>query len=234
MSLIILCASHLKTEQNAEQMREMLDSQMSQTKVCDVYVSYTGLSLEFDDSRVHLIKQPEEQLAQFQHYKRLVRTLCDTCILHSENYAIFTDDDDIMAPERNAEYLRLIRDRIDVVRIDKSVVRFSLDQRVSSLQEALKRSVCDKLHEYVDLCLRGDVLLRFVDEVDGENYISDCVFNMIVQRYIIDNPAKCIEIETNKPLYYYRYSMFRGVRHKYLKEANKLPRNGVKDVEINI
>lgn len=232
MSLIILCASHLKTEKNIEQMREMLDSQMSQTRVCDVYVSYTGLSLEYDDPRVHLIKQPEPQLAQFQHYKRLVQTLWDDGILHSENYAIFTDDDDIMDPERNDKYFDLIRPGIEVVRIDKSIVRFSMDcdinDHATSLQSAVLKSgivILDYLRprEYVDLCLRGDLLLRFVDEVDGENYISDCTFNMIVHQYILNNPAKCLEVITNKPLYYYRYSMFRGVRHKYLEEANNIP-----------
>jgi len=213
-------------------MREMLDSQMSQTKVCDVYVSYTGLSLEYDDPRVHLIKQPEPQLAQFQHYKRLVMTLWDVGIIHSENYAIFTDDDDIMEPERNAEYLRFIRPGLEVIRMNNSVVRFSMDceinDRNTSLQSAVLKSgivVLDYLRprEYVDLCLRGDVLLRFVDEVDGENYISDCIFNMVVHRYILNNHSKCLEVVTKKPLYYYRYSMFRGVRHKYLDELNNIP-----------
>lgn len=225
MSLIILCASHLKTQQNVKQMREMLDSQMSQTIVCDIYVSYTGLSLDFDDPRVHLIKQPEPQLAQFQHYKRLSRTLWDSGILHSENYAIFTDDDDIMDPERNATYLRLIGagSSVEVVRIDKSVVRFSMDCDINDHAGAVLKSgiILDYMNpsEYVDLCIRGDLLLGFTDEVDGENYISDCKFNMVVVRYIFDNPAKCIEIEAKNPLYYYRYSMFRGVRHK----ANNLP-----------
>jgi len=210
-------------------MREMLDSQMNQTTVCDVYVSYTGLSLKYDDPRVHLIKQPDEQLAQFQHYKRLTSWLWDSGILHSENYAIFTDDDDIMDPERNAAYFGLIRGGIEVVCIDKSVVRFSMDcdikDHATSLQNAVLKSgivILDYLspREYVDLCLRGDLLLRFVNEVDGENYISDCKFNMIVHQYILNNPAKCLEVVTKKPLYYYRYSMFRGVRHKYLEEIN--------------
>ena len=231
MSLIILCASHLKNEQNIGHMREMLASQMSQTRVCDVYVSYTGLSLDFDDSRVHLIKQPEPQLAQFQHYQRLVRTLLDSGILHSKNYAIFTDDDDIMDAERNATYLRLIGGRIEVVCIDKSVVRFSNDcdinEHDNSLRNAMLKSgiVIDyaRPREYVDLCIRGDLLLDFVDAVDGEKYESDCMFNMLVGRYIFDNPGKCLEIEAKKPLYYYRYTMFREARHKYLEDINNLP-----------
>jgi hypothetical protein len=228
MSLIILCASHLKTEQNVEQMREMLDSQMNQTSICDIYVSYTGLSLEYDDPRVHLIKQPEPQLAQFQHYKRLVRTLWDAGILHSENYAIFTDDDDIMDPERNAAYLKLIRAGIEVVRIDKSVIRFSMDcdinEHATSLQSAVLKSgiILDYMNpsEYVDLCLKGDVLMEFLQYVDGEKYVCDCDFNHRCCIYICNNPKVCIEVVAKKPLYYYRYSMFRGVRHKYLEEVN--------------
>jgi hypothetical protein len=210
-------------------MREMLASQMFQTHLCDVYVSYTGLSLDFDDPRVHLMKQPEPQLAQFQHYKRLVGMLLKSGVLHSENYAIFTDDDDIMDPERNATYLRLIGagSSVEVVRIDKSVVRFSNDCNINehgvSLQNASGIVIeYARPSEYVDLCIRGDLLLEFMDEVDGEKYESDCKFNMVVVRYIFDNPAECIEIEANKPLYYYRYSIFRCVRHKYLKEANNL------------
>lgn len=233
MSLIILCASHLKTERNVEHMKEMLVSQMFQTHVCDVYVSYTGLSLEFDDPRVHLIKQPEEHLAQFQHYQRLVRTLLDSGVLHSENYAIFTDDDDIMDAERNATYLRLIGagSSVEVVCIDKSVVRFSNDcdinEHANSLRNAMLKSgiVIDyaRPREYVDLCIRGDLLLGFVNEVNREKYESDCLFNMLVQRYIVNNPGKCIEVEVKKPLYYYRYMMFREARHKYLEEINNLP-----------
>ena len=231
MSLIILCASHLKTEKNVGHMKEMLASQMLQTHVCDVYVSYTGLSLDFDDPRVHLIKQPEEHLAQFQHYQRLVRTLLDNGVIHSQNYAIFTDDDDIMDPERNATYLRFIGGGVEVVFIDKSVVRFSNDcdinEHASSLQNALLKSgiVIEyaRPREYVDLCVRGDLLLGFVDAVDGEKYESDCMFNMLVGCYMFDNPGKCIEVEAKKPLYYYRYTMFREARHKYLEEANNLP-----------
>ena len=231
MSLIILCASHLKNEQNVGHMREMLASQMLQTRVCDVYVSYTGLSLEFDDTRVHLMKQPEEQLAQFQHYQRLVRTLLDSGFLHSENYAIFTDDDDIMDVERNATYLRLIRGGIEVVRIDKSVVRFSNDcdiyEHSHSLQKAMIKSgiVLNYMRpsEYVDLCIRGDMLLGFMEHVDGEKYESDCKFNLVVGRYIFDNRGKCVDIDAIKPLYYYRYTLFREVRHKYLEMINNLP-----------
>lgn len=221
MSLIILCASHLKTERNVEHMREMLVSQMFQTNVCDVYVSYTGLSLDFDDSRVHLMKQPEEQLTQFQHYQRLVRDLLDSGVLHSKNYAIFTDDDDIMDAERNATYLRLIGAGVEAVRIDKSVVRFSNDcnviERSVSIQNALIRSGIIMDHarpsEYVDLCIRGDLLLGFVETVDGEKYTADCCLNAKVIQYIYDNPAKCVVVEAKKPLYYYRYTMFRGCRH---------------------
>lgn len=231
MSLIILCASHLKNVQNVEQMKEMLSSQMFQTHVCDVYVSYTGLSLESDDPRVHLIKQPEEQLAQFQHYQRLVRTLLDIGVLHSENYAIFTDDDDIMDPERNATYLRLICSGVEVVCIDKSVIRFSNDcdinEHAVSIQNAFLKSgiVVEyaRPREYVDLCVRGDLLLGFVNQVDGEKYTSDCTFNMLVARYIFVNPDKCVNFEAKKPLYYYRYTMFREARHKYLEEMNNLP-----------
>lgn len=233
MSLIILCASHLKNEQNVGHMREMLASQMLQTHVCDVWVSYTGLSLEYDVPRVHLIKQPGEHLTQFQHYQRLVRTLLDNGVLHSQNYAIFADDDDIMDAERNATYLRLIGDgsRVEVVCIDKSVIRFSNDcnindQNVSLQNMMLKSGIVinyARPREYVDLCIRGDLLLGFMNQVDGEKYESDCLFNMLVQRYMFDNPGKCIEIEAKKPLYYYRYTMFREARHKYLKEINNWP-----------
>lgn len=234
MSLIILCASHLKTQQNVEQMREMLDSQMEQTVVCDIYVSYTGLSLHYDNPRVHLIKHPEPQLTQFQHYKLLTSWLWRAGILHSENYAIFTDDDDIMDPERNAEYLSLIRTGIEVARINKSVVRFSIDADImdhaTSFKDAFKRIgvVVDYLNpsEYVDLCLRGDVLIDFLNMIDGEKataYVCDCYFNQVVNDYVCLNPTTTIEIKAQKPLYYYRYSMFRGVRHKYLEELNNIP-----------
>ena len=231
MSIIILCASHLKTEQNVKHMREMLASQMLQTCVCDVYVSYTGISLDYDDPRVHLMKQPEEQLAQFQHYQRLVRTLLDCGVLHSQNYAIFTDDDDIMDAERNATYLRLIGSWIEVVCIDQSVVRFSNDcdinERSDSLEKAFLKSGIymeySRPSEYVDLCIRGDLLLGFMEHIDGDKYESDCKFNMVVKRYIFDNPAKCVVVEAKKPIYYYRYTMFREVRHKYLEMINNLP-----------
>jgi hypothetical protein len=136
-----------------------------------------------------------------------------------------------MDPERNAEYLRLIRVGIEVVRIDKSVVRFSMDcdinDHATSLQSAVLKSgiILDYMNpsEYVDLCLRGDVLMEFLKNVDGEKYVCDCDFNHQCCIYICNNPKVCIEVVAKKPLYYYRYSMFRGVRHKYLEEANNLP-----------
>ena len=220
MSLVVLCASHLKTERNVEQIIEMLDSQMAQTHVCDVYVSYTGLSLHYDNPRVHLIKQPEEHLTQFQHYRRLA----ESGIVHSENYAIFADDDDVMAPERNDEYLRLICPGLEVALIDKSVVRFSTDcdiqEHAATIRSiGLKEDVyfMDYMRprEYVDLCIRGDLLLTFIDMVDTEKYCCDCEFNMVVYDYLWRHRDSCIEITAKRPLYYYRYSMFRGVRHKY-------------------
>jgi hypothetical protein len=231
MSLVILCASHLKHEQNVEQMIEMLDSQMSQTQVCHVYVSYTGLSLHYDNPMVHLIKQPEDQLSQFQHYKKLVRQLLESGVIHSENYAIFTDDDDIMAPERNAEYLLLICPGLEVALIDKSVVRFSVDcdiqEHAATMQEiGLKDDVFIfnymNPREYVDLCIRGDLLMNFIDMVDGAKYCCDCEFNVVVYNYLTRHRDTCIEISAKKPLYYYRYSMFRGIRHKYLEELNNM------------
>ena len=233
MSLIILCASHLKDDNNVAQMREMLDSQMNQTTVCDIYVSYTGLSLNYDNPRVHLIKQPEPQLAQFQHYKLLTSWLWNVGILHSENYAIFTDDDDIMDPERNATYVRRIRPGIEAIRMVDSVIRFSEDcdvkERNDSLQSAFNRTGVViqylKPSEYVDLCLRGDILMQFLNEVDGEksqNYICDCHFNHAIKEYMNINQSTTLEIQAQKPLYYYRYSMFRSVRHKYLEKINEM------------
>jgi hypothetical protein len=212
MSLVVLCASHLKTERNVEQIIEMLDSQMAQTRVCDVYVSYTGLSLHYDNPRVHLIKQPEEHLTQFQHYKRLVCELLAIGVIHSENYAIFTDDDDIMAPERNAEYLRLLCPGLEVALIDKSVVRFSTDCDTNQLATTVWHM---RPREYVDLCLRGDLIMNFINMVPVDKYYSDCMFNKVVYNYLNRHPDTCIEVVAEKPLYYYRYEFMRGVRHKY-------------------
>jgi hypothetical protein len=230
MSLVVLCASHLKTERNVEQIIEMLDSQMSQSVVCDVYVSYTGLSLRYDHPRVHLIKQPEEQLTQFQHYKKLVEQLLASGDIHSENYAIFTDDDDIMSPERNSEYLRLISPGLDVALIDKSVVRFSTDcdiqEHAATMQSiGMKDDVLifNYMHprEYVDLCIRGDLLLNFIEFVDGEKYCCDCEFNVVVHNYLRGHQETCIEITAEKPLYYYRYSFYRTARHPYHVQLNE-------------
>jgi len=232
--LIILCASHLKTDENIVQMREMLDSQMAQTLLCDVYVSYTiesTHSFNYDNPRVHLIKQPESQLTQFQHYTRLIAQLWSDGSLHSKNYVIFTDDDDIMAPERNATYFEYIQDGIEVIRLENSVIRFSLDcniqERSYSIQDALKNSnvIITYLNpsEYVELCLRGDILMDFMNLIDDEkamNYVCDCGFNFKVKDYICANPETTRTIISTKPLYYYRYSMFRSVRHKYLEELN--------------
>jgi hypothetical protein len=224
MSLVVLCASHLKTDRNVELMIEMLDSQMAQTQVCDVYVSYTGLSLHYDNPRVHLIKQPEVHLTQFQHYKRLVD------MVHYENYAIFADDDDIMAPERNAAYLRLISPGLEVALIEKSVVRFSVEcdiqEHATKMREiGLKQQVyfMDYMRprEYVDLCIRGDLLGNFIDEVDVEKYTCDCEFNMVVYDYLCRHRNTCTEVVANKPLYYYRYTMFREARHPYLVQLNE-------------
>lgn len=227
MSLVVLCASHLKTERNVEMMTEMLDSQMAQTIVCDVYVSYTGLSLHYDNPKVHLIKQPEEHLTQFQHYKRIVD---NSDIVHSENYAIFTDDDDIMAPERNAAYLQLICHGLEVALIDKSVVRFSVEcdiqeHAIEMREIGLKQQVyfMDYMRprEYVDLCVRGDLLRQFIDIVDREKYTCDCEFNAIVSDYVRVHEDKSIVVVANKPLYYYRYTMFREARHPYLVQLNE-------------
>ena len=175
-SLIILCASHLKNEQNVTQIIEMLDTQMQQTQICDIYVSYTGISLNYNNPRVHLIKQPEHHLTQFQHYVRLIRALWASHTIHSENHVIFTDDDDLMSPERNETYLKLIRPEIDIIVLVKGISRFSLDidiiDRASSLQHALNKSGFDVnyLHpsEYVDNCVRGDVLHEIISQIDEE------------------------------------------------------------------
>jgi hypothetical protein len=224
MSLVILCASHLKQDINVIHMIEMLNSQMKQTTVCDVYVSYTGLSLNYDNPRVHLFKQPEPHLTQFQHYKRLTKLLCDTGVIHSENYAIFTDDDDIMAPERNAEYLRLIHTGIEVVLINKSILRFSLEYdltKPASLEKEFnkKGQVVPYLtpNEYVELCLRGDILVKFMDWMDekkSKNYVGDCLFYFNVIDYIDKNPDTTLKIDAEKPLYHYRYSMLIGDRFR--------------------
>jgi hypothetical protein len=187
-------------------------------------VSYTGLSLHYDNPRVHLIKQPEVHLTQFQHYKRLVD------IVHPEKYAIFADDDDIMAPERNAAYLQLICHGLEVALIEKSVVRFSVEcdiqEHATKMREiGLKQQVyfMDYMRprEYVDLCIRGDLLRQFIDMVDREKYTCDCEFNAIVSDYVWSHEDKCIVVTANKPLYYYRYTMFREARHPYLVQLNE-------------
>lgn len=280
MSLLVLCASHIKTDENVNQLREMLDSQMTQTFVCKVYVSltcepsisasiipstlnykptpsglnssgtlvprhsqaqnltsreaqwaYNRVSTVYDNPLVHIIKQPEPQLTQFQHYKRLISKLWSDGILHTSNYAIFTDDDDIMSPVRNATYLEHTYDGLEVIRIADSVVRFSLDCDIqdhkASIKEALKKEgvIINYLNpsEYVDICIRGDILAQFMSEIDDEkaaSYTCDCMFNSKTQDYIKNNPGNTRDIVAEKPLYYYRYSMFRTVRHKYLEEVN--------------
>ncbi len=193
--------------------------------------AYNRVSTVYDNPLVHIIKQPEPQLTQFQHYKRLISMLWSEGILHTSNYAIFTDDDDIMSPVRNATYLEHTYDGLEVIRIADSVVRFSLDCDIqdhkASIQEALKKEgvIINYLNpsEYVDICIRGDILAQFMSEIDDEkaaSYTCDCMFNSKTQEYIQNNPGNTRDIVAEKPLYYYRYSMFRTVRHKYLEEVN--------------
>lgn len=210
-TLIILCASHLNEDINIHHMNAMLDSQIKQSHVCDIYISLTGLSLEYLHPRVHIFKQPEPYLTQFEHYKRLVSRLCHDNILTDRNYAIFSDDDDIMDRTRNQTYLNELDDvSVKMVCFDNSVVRVALSGDFGDHPETI--ILATNCNEYVKWCVRGDILHEIIGQMSDERtkvYAADVEFARRLSAY--ERNTKIIYID--KPLYYYRYNMFVNKRY---------------------
>ncbi len=203
--LITLCASHITSMDDIIRIKEMIESHDNQTLKTKLYIS---ISYENDLLKyIHELASNNTILyirhtpaTQFMHYKLLVNDLLP---IYKNIHVLFTDDDDILHPHRNAiyaEYLHHNIIKIDSIKILYDEFGFNKEHITNG-----------KPDEYVNLCIRLNIVSEILNnKPDNElnKWLCDIDFNMhIVHYYKIYKPPYPIG------LYYYRKHFMKKCRH---------------------
>lgn len=151
MNIHTLCASHISELKRLFLFEKMLNSVLSQTVKTTLHISISH-SKELENDTVKFIRKwsssqiifykRKNVLAQFRHYSLLIEDLQE--ILDPDTYILFTDDDDIWAPERIEVYLKCIKTHNEhTFIISNSIIRGK------NINEGI---IEDKYNEYISIC----------------------------------------------------------------------------------
>ncbi len=208
MSIITLCASHIRNMDDIIRLNEMIESHNNQTIKSKLYISISYdsdnllegiIKLQTNDVILYIRDKPT---SQFMHYKMLAN---ESSNIYKDIHVLFTDDDDILDPIRNETYLKFIKN--DIIRI-KSVVRFY--DYIGFNKSNINRNQ-NTINEYVNICIRLNILCYILNNVSDDElnkWAFDCQFNCIVTSF-----HKTYEHLSYKPLYYYRYHILKPTRY---------------------
>ena len=213
--IIVLCASHINNKKRADLLYRMLGTQMSQTHLCKIYVSVTGLPIKYDynfhaQKYVTIFQQPDEKLSQFTHYHRLINTLFDNGIIKPNTYILFTDDDDDIHTKRNELYYNYLckYPNLDMILLENSITRVCLDTLPFYGGESYTsgRIKLNWQDEYVSWCISGIVAKTLIN-ILSPNALNEYTCDILFMNLLMACPWNTKTIMAPHPLYYYNYSI---------------------------
>lgn len=231
MSLVCLCASHIKNTLKLKKLQNMLISWNDQHEKIKLIISISyddDIKQEFINTLSeithyeHLIIHVEKtQKKQFEHYEIICKKYEEYL---KDKWVIFTDDDDIWLPDRSATFINLIKSNPTVEFIlypfiySSNIYCNNSITVMSLVDNVFTKSRADNVSEYVCFCVRFHNLKNFTTEkntiiVDKDNNVmkrEDIISHDFSDRYFIaflkitsKSNYKKITDDTLSGIYYY-------------------------------
>jgi hypothetical protein len=203
--LITLCASHITSLDDITRIKEMIASHDNQTLKTKLYISisYENDLLEYIqefESNNTILYIRDNPTTQFMHYKLLVNDLLP---IYKNIHVLFTDDDDILHPNRNATYAQYLNHKI----IKINSIKILCDEFGFNKEHITE----GKPDEYVNLCIRLNIISEILNNKPDDElnkWLCDVDFNMHVSHYY-----NIYRLPYPIGLYYYRKHFMKRCRY---------------------
>jgi hypothetical protein len=198
-----LCASHISNKDRFFLFEKMLTSILYQTVKTTLHISISYAKELENDTDNFIRKWSNGQiifykrkcvLAQFRHYSLLLEDLQE--ILDPDSYILFTDDDDIWAPNRVEIYLKFIK-----LRYDKTFIISNCVIRGRSIENSIK--IEDKDNEYISICTTLGLAMSYITTTFTRKKLESLAFDVEFYKTVSSTCSK-YRLEKDEWLYFYQ------------------------------